>query len=220
MVDDSEDDLRLYRRALKDHIGYTLHTAINGEDGLASVQAINPSLIIIDYKLPDMDGIKFMTRLTENSSIAVPVIMLTGEGSEPVAVEAMKMGASDYVVKDTSGGFLRLLPSVTALNEFGVMFSLDDFGTGYSSLQYLKRLPLDQLKIDQTFVRDISFDSSDRAIVRTTIAMAHSLNLGVIAEGVETEEQRQLLLSKGCTRFQGYLFGKPVPIDEFEALLK
>ena len=112
IVDDSEDDLLLYRRTLKDHIGYTLHTALNGEEGLASAQAINPSLIIIDYKLPDMDGIEFMTRLTENSSIAVPVIMLTGEGSEPVAVEAMKMGASDYVVKDTSGGFLRLLPSV------------------------------------------------------------------------------------------------------------
>jgi diguanylate cyclase (GGDEF)-like protein len=112
------------------------------------------------------------------------------------------------------------IATMNALKENGVLFSLDDFGTGYSSLQYLKRLPLDQLKIDQSFVRDLATDSSDKAIVRTIIAMAQSLNLDVIAEGVETEEQRQLLVDKGCTYFQGYLFGKPVPIEQFEALLK
>lgn len=110
--------------------------------------------------------------------------------------------------------------SMNALNKIGIQFSLDDFGTGYSSLQYLKQLPFDQLKIDQSFVRDIVHDSSDRAIVRTIIAMAESLNMGVIAEGVETEEQRQILLSNGCTHFQGYLFGKPVPIEQFEAMLQ
>ncbi|MFI3158283.1 MAG: bacteriohemerythrin [Methylococcaceae bacterium] len=112
------------------------------------------------------------------------------------------------------------IATMKILKEIGVQFSLDDFGTGYSSLQYLKRLPLDQLKIDQAFVRDIVIDSNDRAIVSTIIAMAQSLNFSVIAEGVETEQQRQLLLNKGCPHYQGYLFSKPVPIEQFEAFLK
>lgn len=109
---------------------------------------------------------------------------------------------------------------MTALKNIGIRFSLDDFGTGYSSLQYLKRLPIDELKIDQLFVRDIVTDNSDKVIVSTIIVMAKSLGIRVIAEGVETEEQRQLLLNSGCTQFQGYLFGKPLPIRQFEELLK
>ena len=112
------------------------------------------------------------------------------------------------------------IATMNALNEIGIRFSLDDFGTGYSSLQYLKRLPLHQLKIDQSFVRDLASDNGDKAIVQTIIAMAHGLNLDVIAEGVETEEQRQLLLGMGCTHYQGYLYSKPVPVEQFEALLK
>jgi len=111
------------------------------------------------------------------------------------------------------------IASMIKLKEIGIKFSLDDFGTGYSSLQYLKRLPLNQLKIDQSFVRDINTNGSDQTIVRTIIAMAQSLNLDVIAEGVETQAQQQRLFNKGCTRYQGYLFGKPVPIEQFEEML-
>jgi diguanylate cyclase (GGDEF)-like protein/PAS domain S-box-containing protein len=112
-----------------------------------------------------------------------------------------------------------IIKKMEQLNQLGIDFSMDDFGTGYSSLSCLKRLPLKQLKIDQSFVRDITTDPDDAAIVQAIINLSSNLHYDVIAEGVETDAQRQFLFNNGCSQYQGYLFSRPVNIDEFEQLI-
>lgn len=131
-----------------------------------------------------------------------------------VAPERLKLELTESLLVEDAE---QVVATMTQLRAHGIRFSLDDFGTGYSSLQYLKRLPLHQLKIDQSFVRDIEHDSSDRSIARAVIALAGGLDLAVIAEGVETRAQQRLLDTLGCRHYQGYWFSRPLPIAEFEA---
>ena len=131
-------------------------------------------------------------------------------GANPASIKLELTETS--LVKD----FQAVIAKMTELKSHGLKFSVDDFGTGYSSLAYLKSLPIDQLKIDRAFVKDILVDGASGAIAQAIISMGHSMGFSVIAEGVETEEQRDFLMSIGCNCFQGYLISRPVPAGEFE----
>ncbi|OYQ42600.1 diguanylate cyclase [Rhodoferax sp. TH121] len=141
----------------------------------------------------------------QSDLVAQVQAILQATGAKP---ERLELELTESQLIDDLGGVIQKMDALKAL---GVRISLDDFGTGYSSLNVLKRLPLDQLKIDQSFVHDLLLDHSSASIVRAIVTLGDSLHLQVIAEGVETTEQRDALVALGCTHFQGYLFGRPAP---------
>ncbi len=151
-------------------------------------------------------------QIHQNEFVEQVLAVLSRTGANP---KRLKLELTESVlVQDIEG----VIAKMSNLKIKGVSFSLDDFGTGYSSISYLKRLPLDQLKIDQGFVRNILTDSNDAAIAKMVVALANSLGLSVIAEGVEMEAQRDFLAGLGCHNYQGYLFSRPLPVHDFEAL--
>jgi EAL domain-containing protein (putative c-di-GMP-specific phosphodiesterase class I) len=160
-------------------------------------------------------GVNLSTRQFAHENLLQDVARaLVATGLDPGALE---FEITESMVMHEPERAVKLL---TRLKDMGIHLSIDDFGTGYSSLSYLKRLPLDSVKIDRSFIRDIPGDADDCAITGAIIAMAHSLRLKVIAEGVETGEQLGFLREHGCDEMQGYYFSKPLPEDEFLRLLQ
>jgi len=149
-------------------------------------------------------------QLHQNDFVQQVLAVLKKTGANP---QRLKLELTESLLVENVH---EIIEKMHALKAVGVGFSLDDFGTGYSSLSYLKLMPLDQLKIDQSFVRDVLSDPDDASIAKTVIALADALGLGVVAEGVETAAQRDFLASCGCHAYQGYFFARPLPIDEFE----
>jgi EAL domain-containing protein (putative c-di-GMP-specific phosphodiesterase class I) len=144
-------------------------------------------------------------------AIIQSVLLASGLQANQLIVEL-----TESLLMDNAQANIDMLHTIKTL---GVGLSMDDFGTGYSSLSYLKRFPLDELKIDQVFVRDLPEDPGSAAIVGPVIAMAHGLGLTVTAEGVETPGQMDFLKKHGCDQFQGYLFSRPLPLNDFNDLL-
>ena len=165
------------------------------------MQAIHLSVNVSAKQLQDIEFVEKVKRILHDSDINPRLLKLE-------ITESMALHDVEHTIS-----------TLQQLKKLGVGLSMDDFGTGHSSLGQLKRLPLDQLKIDQSFVRDLAIDDNDKTIVQTIIAMARSMDLEVIAEGVETEEQCAILQTLDCQLYQGYLFSQPVPLAEFEQLL-
>jgi len=129
----------------------------------------------------------------------------------------LELEITEYIVMDNIEETLNMLHELKAM---GLSFAMDDFGTGYSSFAHLKKYPIDLLKIDRSFVKDITINPDSVAIITAIIAMAKSLNLSVIAEGVETEQQQAFLKEQGCCKTQGFLYSRPLPVDALTEFLK
>ena len=169
----------------------------------------------IDAGLPSLTlSVNLSARQMQQPDIAARIAAILKETGLPAG--QLKLELTESMIMGHGEEAVALLHTFKAL---GLRLSIDDFGTGYSSLAYLKRFPIDELKIDQGFVRDIPHDSNDMEIAAAIIGLARGLRLNVVAEGVETEAQREFLVQQGCHAFQGFLFSRPLPADEFTQLL-
>jgi len=168
-------------------------------------QGLNPGTLSLNLAMKHLNEDNFLIYLLETmQDIGFKTQWLELEVTE------------GQVMKDPKSSILKL----NQIHDLGIEIAIDDFGTGYSSLSYLKKLPLDKLKIDREFVKDIPADEDDIAITKAIIALGKSLNLNIIAEGVETQEQKEFLILNACEFIQGYLYSPPLPSGEIEELLK
>ncbi|MDF1876610.1 EAL domain-containing protein [Sulfurimonas sp. SAG-AH-194-L11] len=167
-------------------------------------QGFNPGILSLNLAMKQLNEVDFLTHLLE-------IMQTIGFKTEWLELEVTE----GQVMKNPQSSIITL----NIIHDLGIEIAIDDFGTGYSSLAYLKKLPLDKLKIDRTFVKDIPEDEDDMAITKAIIALAKSLNFKIIAEGVETEEQKDFLLEHGCELIQGYLYSPPIPAQEMQKLL-
>src|SRR6266536_3609616 len=167
------------------------------------------------------DGLSPRARFRQPIGKAVPAGKARGPGDRSLAASGIEASSLDLEITESSAmqSAELTINTLLELKRLGVAISLDDFGTGYSSLNYLKRFPIDRVKLDQSFVRDMTRNPEDAAIVRAVISMAHTLKLVVVAEGVETEDQLAFLRHHRCDEIQGFLFSPPVEAIEFRKLL-
>ncbi|EXF47180.1 putative sensory box GGDEF/EAL domain-containing protein [Pseudomonas sp. BAY1663] len=172
------------------------------EDGLVDPAAFSLCINISPRQFRQNDFVERVVLALDKSGLPRQMVKL--EITESIVIQHL----DDTIAK------------MRRLRKLGIGFAMDDFGTGYSSLTYLKRLPVDLLKIDQSFVRDAIADGNDAEIIRAIVAMASSLGLEVIAEGVEQRAQLDLLQRQGCHLYQGYLFSRPLPVACFRELLE
>ena len=168
-------------------------------------QGLNPGKLALNLAMKQLKEEDFIPVLTQT----MYELNFQAEWLELEVTESQVMANPEDSIKKLKG-----------LSSLGINIAIDDFGTGYSSLAYLKKLPLDKLKIDKSFVQDVSTNEDDSAITKAIIALAKSLKLSIIAEGVEEECQKEFLQSNGCNDFQGYLFAKPLPADRIIRLLQ
>ncbi len=183
---------------------FVMRTAMNQLSKWYS-QGLNPGVLAMNLSMKQLQQ-KGFTEILKN--------MIEDTESKP---EHLELEVTESHIMTNPQEAINILKQI---NDLGIELAIDDFGTGYSSLSYLKKLPINKVKIDQSFIRDLPDDEEDVAITKAVIALATSLNLRVIAEGVETIEQKEFLIQNGCNNIQGYYYSRPVPADELENILR